>query len=254
MIMMKVMDSRMPDLCVYSIIAGHETERMSRLVATVGRFSHQQMVDAIFPKHRSVPWLRQLQQTSMIRCNRELNPGELGCLLSHRKAWKSFYNSTNSYALILESDAEILDEEMVCRILNDYRERFDILFLGSYHGRTKLRRSTTESLDGNRRIGTPLANTLYCAYGYAINKVTAEYLLQQTIKVCWPVDFWKKWLMDENHRYRIRVGAVVPEVISTWAASSTIQDMQVVQTAEKLPRRVKYLLGEIKNSIIGFFC
>jgi glycosyl transferase, family 25 len=248
------MSFAMHDLCVYGIIAKHETERMPTLMAAMGGFDNRQTVDAVFPKFRSVPWLPKLQHTSRIRCQRQLNPGELGCLLSHRKAWKSFLKSDYTHALILESDSEIDDKHMVCQIIENYTERFDILFLGSYHGRTKLKRSTAELLGGNHRIGTPLANTLYCAYGYAINKKAARYLLQQTGKVSWPIDYWSKWLADDCGNYRIRTGAVVPEMISTWAAPSTIQDILVVQTAEKLPRRVKYLLGEIKNSIIGYFC
>jgi GR25 family glycosyltransferase involved in LPS biosynthesis len=244
----------MHDLCVYGIIAKHEIERMPTLMDAMGGFAHQLTIDAIFPKYRSVPWLRQLQETSMVRCNRQLNPGELGCLLSHRKAWKSFLKSDHTHALILESDSVINDTGMVCRILEDHHERYDILFLGSYHGRTKLKRSTAGSLGGCRKIGTPLANTLYCAYGYTLNKEAARYLLQQTGKVSWPVDYWNKWLVDGCGDYRVRVGAVVPEVISSWAAPSTIQNIQVVQTAEKLPRRVKYFIGEIKNSIIGYFC
>jgi GR25 family glycosyltransferase involved in LPS biosynthesis len=226
---------------------------MPTLLAAMEGFANRQTVDAIFPKLHSVPWIQQLLQTGMMRCGRQLNPGEFGCLLSHRKAWKSFLKSDFSTALILESDSEIRDKELVRKIIEEYGERFDILFLGSYHGRTKLKRSTAESLGGSLRIGTPLANTLYCAYGYVINKESAIYLLRRTGKVSWPVDYWSKWLNDDSRNYRIRVAAVVPELISTWAAPSNIQDSHVVQSAEKLPRRVKYLLGEIKNSIIGYF-
>jgi len=243
----------MDDLCIYGIIAAHETERMPRLLSAMEGFANRQTVDAIFPELHSVPWVQQLLQTSMMRCGRPLNPGEVGCLLSHRKAWKSFLKSGFTTAIILESDSEIRDKELVHKIIEDYGERFDILFLGSYHGRTKLKRSTAESLGGILRIGTPLANTLYCAYGYVINKEAASYLLRRTGKVSWPVDYWNKWLNDYSGNYRIRVAVVVPEVISTWAAPSTIQEIHVVQSAEKLPRRVKYFLGEIKNSIIGYF-
>ena len=244
----------MNDLCVYGIIANHETQRMPTLMAAMEGFANRHMIDAIFPGLHAVPWLGQLQQKSMARCHRQLNPSELGCLLSHRKAWKSFQQSDNSRALILESDSVVSDVGMVCKIIEDFGKRFDIVFLGSYHGRTKLKRSTVESLDCNLKIGTPLANTLYCAYGYSINKDAASYLLQQTGQASWPIDFWSKWLTDDGCSFRIRVAAVVPEVVTTWAATSTIQDIHVVQSAERLPRRIKYFFGEIKNSVIGYFC
>jgi GR25 family glycosyltransferase involved in LPS biosynthesis len=227
---------------------------MPTLQAAMGGFANRQMVGAVFPEFRSVPWLRQLQQTSMVRCGRQMNHGEIGCLLSHRRAWKSFLNSDYTRALILESDSEISGKDMVCKIIEEFGEQYDILFLGSYHGRTKLKRSTAESFGLHHKIGSPLPNTLYCTYGYAINKNAARHLLQQTGKVSWPVDYWDKWLTDGCGNFEIRVAAVVPEVISTWAAPSTIQDIQVVKRAEKLPRRVRYFVGEIKNSIVGYFC
>ena len=227
---------------------------MPTLQSAMEGFANRHIIDAIFPRLLTVPWLGQLQQKSMTRCHRQLSPSELGCLLSHRKTWKSFLKSGYARALILESDSVVSDTGIVNRIIEDFGKRFDIIFLGSYHGRTKLKRSTVESLDRNVRIGTPLANTLYCAYGYSINKDAASYLLQQTGQASWPVDYWAKWLTDDRNNYRIRVSAVVPEVITSWAAPSTIQDIHVVQSAERLPRRIKYFLGEIKNSVIGYFC
>jgi GR25 family glycosyltransferase involved in LPS biosynthesis len=241
----------MIDFCVYGIIAPHETERMPSLQAVMAGFTNHRMVNAIFPKYCKVPWVKQLLQQSFMRCHRHLNLGELGCLLSHRKTWKTFLKSGYDYGLILESDSTIKDNALLQHIITAHAGRFDILFLGSYHGRTKVKRSTSESF-GKMTIGEPLPNTLYCTYGYVMQKTAAKHLLRQTGKVSWPVDFWSKWLADDRGTYQMRVGAVAPEVISTWDAPSTIQDIRLVRSAEQLPRRIKYFLGEVKNSLIGF--
>ncbi len=243
----------MHSLCVYGIIAQHETERLSVFTDIISNFEQHRIVDAVYPTLRKVPWQNEMLDSGMSKCNRRLSQGELGCLLSHRKAWKLFLNSKHTSALILESDSTIPDISDVIRIIENYRDEFDILFLGSYHRRTKLRRSTSKLLENGHRIGVPLENTLYCAYGYLINKSAARHLLLKTGKILWPVDYWSKWLMSDNRDYVIRTGAVVPEVISSWAAPSTIQDINAVQTNEKLPRKVRYFIGEVYNSIVGYF-
>lgn len=242
------------NLCVYGIVGQHEKDRLPTLMNTIRQFGNYQTVDAVFPKLRPVPWLGRLQEASLTRVNRKLYPGEIGCLLSHRKAWKSFLNSNYTNALILESDSETENIEGICNLIINYNEKYDVIFLGSFNGRTKIKRSSVSKFDAHREIGTPLLNTLYCAYGYCINKTAAGFLLNKTKKICYPVDYWQKWLTDNDNNLRLKVGAVVPEVISTSSAYSNIQDPKDVQVADKFPRRVKDFLADTKNSIVGYFC
>jgi GR25 family glycosyltransferase involved in LPS biosynthesis len=243
----------MEGLCVYGIIAGHETERMQLLANVLETFPHGDVVNAIFPALRKVPWQNRLLAQGEFRCGRRLAIGELGCVLSHRNAWKRFLNSTFDRVLILESDSRIPDAGKVVRAIEEYGEQYDILFLGSYHGRTKLRRSTAHQVEPHRFIGVPLPNTLYCAYGYVLTREAARFLLKRTAKVAWPVDYWSKWLRSENGDYLMRVGAVVPEIISSWPVSSSIQDHAAVRANESFLRRLRYVLIELYNSIKGFF-
>ena len=119
----------MQGLCVYGIIARHEIERLPVFMHGIGKFERYHIIDAIYPKLRKVPWENKLIESGMSRINRRLGQGELGCLLSHRKAWKSFLNSKDATALILESDSIIPDVGKVQRVIKQHREEFDIIFL-----------------------------------------------------------------------------------------------------------------------------
>jgi GR25 family glycosyltransferase involved in LPS biosynthesis len=135
----------MDDTCVYGIGSPYEEKRLHVLKQTLGHFQNHELVEAVFPKFDKVPWLNRVQQAALERCERELKLGEIGALLSHRRVWKRFLRSGYRKALVIESDAELVDGEMI-RTACSHAERYDMLFLGSYNGRTKLKRSTSHDL------------------------------------------------------------------------------------------------------------
>jgi len=236
------------EICAYGIIAPHETERHEALLKNIGKFENNQISEAIFPKFRKIPCAKEIQKASIKRCNRQLSLAEMGCLLSHRKVWKTFARSDYSLALVLESDSEIQNIDLVNKVLEEYGDSFDLFFFGAYNGRIKLRHSTTLSLGNGYKIGVPLETTIFCAYGYMINKVASLYLLKATRRAAWPVDYWKEWLVHNKHLYQIRVGAVTPEVISTWETPSSIQSAKVNILSD-----FKAFLVDIFNSLRAFF-
>jgi hypothetical protein len=75
----------------------------------------------------------------------------------------------------------------------------------------KLLRSSKVYVKEQYEIGTPLINSLYCTYGYSINKNAAKYLLANTKRFSFPVDYWKLRLMNAS----LRVGGILPNVITT---------------------------------------
>jgi GR25 family glycosyltransferase involved in LPS biosynthesis len=54
-------------------------------------------MEAIFPKYQNVPFLQKLINLSEQRTGIKLMPGEIGCLLGHRKIWKTILNSKDEY-------------------------------------------------------------------------------------------------------------------------------------------------------------
>jgi hypothetical protein len=75
----------------------------------------------------------------------------------------------------------------------------------------KLMRSSKVNVKEQYEIGTPLINSLYCTYGYSINKIAAKFLLENTKKFNFPVDYWKLRLKNAS----LRFGGILPNVITT---------------------------------------
>ena len=125
------------------------------------------------------------------------------------------------------------------------KAQYDLFFWGAFDNRMKLLQSTKNQLSDQYQIGTPLVNSLYCTYGYSINKNAALFLLESTNKFNYPVDYWKLRLKDSP----LRVGGIVPNIITTVTSfKSTISHSN---------QNIFVLLFDtminFKNSIIAFF-
>jgi GR25 family glycosyltransferase involved in LPS biosynthesis len=100
-------------------------------------------------------------------------------------------------------------------------------------------------LSDQYQVGTPLVHSLYCTYGYSVNKTAAKFLLESTKKFNYPVDYWKLRLKDSP----LRVGGILPNIITTVSSfKSTISHPN---------QNIFVLLFDttinLKNSIISFF-
>ena len=109
----------------------------------------------------------------------------------------------------------------------------------------KLLKSSKNQLSDQYQVGTPLVHSLYCTYGYSVNKTAAKYLLESTKRFNYPVDYWKLRLKDSP----LRVGGILPNIITTVSSfKSTISHPN---------QNIFVLLFDttinLKNSIISFF-
>ena len=94
-------------------------------------------------------------------------------------------------------------------------------------------------------VGNPVINSVYCTYGYSINKKTASFLLKQTSKVNYPVDFWKIRLKNTN----LIIGGVSPEIISPNPQfNSTVQSKKYSIYDNKIIKQVI----DYKNTILAY--
>ena len=107
---------------------------------------------------------------------KELNAGEVGCALSHRKAYAQLLQSDQPYALILEDDITIirdlhaLDLEQVDRTLNHKRPRV-LMLSGDYWFYAK-RESVVRLFSAAG------------AYAYVINRAAAQTILAMNPPCC----------------------------------------------------------------------
>lgn len=199
-------------MLIYLISSIYETERFQHIQQIKQLFPNLVQIEAIYPSKIKVPFLNKIKTISAKRNHRALSNGEIGCLLSHRKAWQYFLNQNDdNECLILESDSLIVDPILLIQHFNKVHSKFDLFFWGAFDGRMQLLKSSKERINSIYSLGNPLVNSLYCTYGYSINKVAAKCLLQQTRLFDYPIDYWKRRLKGGE----LTIGGVHPNLIST---------------------------------------
>jgi GR25 family glycosyltransferase involved in LPS biosynthesis len=232
----------------YLIYSQTEIARQDNVARLQKQMPNLQLVEAIYPSKQKVPFLQAATDISKERTGYALLPGEIGCLLSHRLVWRQIVQSaTNNkeHFLILESDSNIKDLEMLTHFDCQVLEQYDLFFWGAWDGHMQLFKSSIKKLMGAYQLGTPFIKTIYCTYGYSLNKTMAKMLLARTRKFNYPVDQYKRFMQQAD----CSIGAVVPELISTTGAQSNIRGKRKWEIVNQL-----YLMVlDLKNYLICLF-
>ena len=225
----------------FVLFAEHETERKAHVEAMRSALPALEVVEPVFPSRVHVPFLEALIEKSYSRTGKGLLPTEIGVILSHRKVWRMIAReSSEEHFLVLESDSRILKPEL---LQSETAEKYDFFFWGAWNGYASLKKSTAQ-----HGIGEPLIKSVYGAYGYSLNVKAARYLLKKTARIAYPVDMYKHFVDPTE----ISLGAIVPEVISTWRTSDSLirrESRKHLLTAE-LIRMIFYC----RNTIQSYFC
>jgi GR25 family glycosyltransferase involved in LPS biosynthesis len=229
----------------FVINAFHETERIERVQYLLSILPDLQKMEAIYPSREKIPFLQKIKQKSLERTGYSLTDGEIGILLSSRKVWRSIMHQAENdeeFFLILESDSWINNKILLEKNFEFLAKQYDMFFFGSWLGNTKIFRSTREELDLGFVYGTPFMKTISGGYGYAINRKAAAYLLKKSAYIAHPVDEFKRYIEPGY----LRIGAVLPEIISEKGNSSTIGERPTAPSKQKF----KMILLNIRNTII----
>lgn len=232
----------------YIIGSVREHDRIENIHKLQMQLPLLQFEEAVYPAHTKVPFMRQLLDLSYVRTGYRLNEGELGCLLSHRNVWRKIVQRSadqDELFLVLESDSNIQNLSVVEQTFKKMVHVYDLFFWGAWDGHMKLFRSTKQQMVGGYSVGTPFIKTVYCTYGYSLNKKAAAYLLQQTKKIAHPVDQFKYLLLDDS----IRIGGVMPELITT----NGMQKSYIRAERNKIKEFLFRALLDMKNSLICYF-
>lgn len=113
--------------------------------------------------------------------------GALGCLLSHREAWKRLVLSGKKYALILEDDVYLsADISKIIQDLSWIPEDADIVRLETSTNRVKLKPIG----ETNGRQICMVHSTCWCCGAYILNKDTADRLLNMPREKWDSVDYF----------------------------------------------------------------
>lgn len=231
----------------YIISSIYESDRRANVELLLKLFPNLRQQEAVYPQYQKIPFLNKLLSLSKMRTGHQLRLGELGCLLSHRKIWSEIINSKfheNKSFLIFESDSEIKDFDFIKHQFENIENKYDLFFWGAWDGHLKINRSSKIKID-NKTIGVPLIKSVYCTYGYSLNKKAATYLLKRTRHIAYPVDQFKRFISEDD----LKIGAVIPEMISTNCEKSYIKEKLI---NKKLLKLFHFVL-DIKNTFICFF-
>ena len=231
-------------MLIYLISSAHETERASHIQQLKQQFPKLIQVNAVYPNITKVPFLEKIKSISNAREGRSLSNGEIGCMLSHRNVWQQFLKQNiSTECLILESDSLLVDSSLLMDHFKTVHTQFDLFFWGAFDDRMQLLRSTRQEIGKGFGIGKPLVNSLYCTYGYSINKKGAKILLRQTGTFDYPIDYWKRRLKGAG----LMVGGVQPNLIKTVATF----DSNIRTATKKLGTSLFDLVIDFKNLLIS---
>jgi GR25 family glycosyltransferase involved in LPS biosynthesis len=206
----------------FIITAPHEQLRLAHVQALINLVPFPtEKVLAVYPSTQRIPFQDRLLALAYQRTGYQMTAAELACLLSHRKVWQKILNevgNTSTHYLILESDAVLLDPGYFKQKFNQLTKDIDLFLWGGYEGRIKLFQSTLLPHAGPYHIGEPFLKSMYCAYGYSLNKGTAQLFLKKTGKISYPVDHYKRYF----YRGEIKIRSVLPEIITANKLDSNI--------------------------------
>ena len=199
----------------FLLYAEREKARLPQVQLIQQAFEHVEMIEAVYPAYRHVPFLNQLIAKSKERTGRALLTNEIGVLLGHRIIWQRIVKdaiSEDEHYLVFESDSKINELTLLKVNFHAYTCNYDLFFWGAWDGNARIKKSTIQFVNGVFTIGEPLIKSVYCTYGYSLNKKAATLLLDATRKIGYPVDIFKKYIPAGA----LKLGAVRPEIVSAW--------------------------------------
>lgn len=231
---------------VYLISSVHEHSRKQHVELLLQTFPGTKQVEAIYPSYTRVPFLSQLKAKSKLRAGRSLRDGEIGLILTSRNIWRDILKKAKNdeeHFLIMESDSKVIDPAILEAHFHTTTRDYDMFFWGAWFGHLRLLRSKRKQLQNRYSFGEPLINSVACTYGYSINRKAASTLLKATCHIAHPVDEFKKYLKPGQ----LRLGAVVPELISVHDVPSTIRP-----NAFALMEKIWIFVLDIRNHFLSF--
>ena len=239
----------------YILHSAFEKDRIARVNALREKFKFFTISESIYPTNTHIPFLKTIIEKSKEQTGKALMATEVACLLGHRRILRQIVKeATNNeeHFLILESDSKILDFSLLETNFEPISKQYDLFFWGAWEGNAKIKRSKSvilQSGPNKYKVGEPLLNTIYCAYGYSINKPTAQYLLKQTSKISTPYDIFKQFIDPE----RIKIGTITHEIITTTDKDAKGSYIRKTNFLRYLKRALLMVILNFRNNIRAYF-
>ncbi len=174
---------------------------------------------------------------------REFTQGEIGCALSHQKAYATLLKSNNKYALILEDDIDLSSDtpeilQNAGEWLNSSQPR--ILLLTSLKGFC-----TKPSSILAKHYKMVDVKKAWWGMGYLINRAAAEQLISVNRKIWLMADDWSEYKRNSN----ITIKGLDPWVIQPAVALASILEEDRKNNRAKKTRTTKYIMKKLRENI-----
>lgn len=181
--------------------------------------------------------------------HRQMTAGEIGCALSHIKAYREMLAKNLPYAVVMEDDVHICEENLKAllpEIKNLYDSNRSVIILLSHVGRYI-----------SNKNDTPLGQTHkihdYYRGGngdcYVITRAAAKHMLENLFPVYTVFDKW------EFYKGFVDVKAIVPYCAYQKDFASSIEEigMRSLKMRENRIRNVSYYIKHYTGLIANFF-
>ena len=116
-----------------------------------------------------------------------LTKGEVGCVLSHKKVYKNFLETTEKSILIFEDDA-VFTKECNYNILEKILEFINSLEYPAVIALQKSKWEGEQVFSINEKLSIHMAHMYYCTHGYAINRKAAENIIKLQTPIRFEID------------------------------------------------------------------
>lgn len=180
---------------------------------------------------------------------RQLDPGVIGCYLSHLKCCRLFLESRDEFAIIAEDDAvPVTNLAEICEAALKFKDTWDIIRLSGWHNPIRL---------GVRQLLDEYSLTVCFQFlagtgAYLLSRPAAQRMVDSMLPICEPIDHAidKEWKFGLRSLciYPLPVSQLQPQFASTivvganfklpWFKSYwTVMPYRMQQEAKRLVRR-----------------
>lgn len=181
------------DVGVYIINMNDSEERAAKIFPLAQQMSYPvYRIEAVNGRLLSERDLENYQEKGAMRKRwprSSMRPAEVGCSLSHIKAWKQFLDHDHEYALIFEDDTEFSPKQLehIIEDLLRYKAYWDVC---SLQGRYYRKRFALPIFSlGDHDLSMPY-KSLYCAGAYVVSRKAAKAYLKDALPLQMPVDHY----------------------------------------------------------------
>lgn len=175
---------------------------------------------------------------------RSIQPGEVGCFLSHKRALEAFINSKSHFAVILEDDALISSDfaasiKDLCTFINKNKDsNLCAVNLGPSDYKYTSKISSFTNMDLMKAHRFPMLAT-----GILWTRDGANFVLRQNEKIRYPYDNYLRVLLTKNSNGL----SVSPALVKAAGVASDIEARSAIKGRSKENRSKFYFIKKQKR-------